>query len=48
MNKKKGELLMTTGLAILFYGWTFPIQILLMIFKGPEAADRFLDKILGN
>lgn len=33
---------MTTGLAILFFGWASVIAYVISIFQGQEAGDRFI------
>ena len=33
---------MTTGLAILFFGWASVIAYVISIFQGPEAGEKFI------
>lgn len=39
---------MTTGLAIIFFGWIYPLCTVVRIFKGPEAADILFMKIIDG
>lgn len=39
---------MTTGLAIIFFGWIGPLCTIVKIFKGPEAGDQLFMDIMDK
>lgn len=39
---------MTTGLAIIFFGWIGPLCTIVKIFKGPEAGNQLFMDIMDK
>lgn len=39
---------MTTGLAVIFFGWAGVVYEILRIFKGNGSAEKFMNNVLNT
>lgn len=37
---------MTTGLAIIFFGWANALYVIIRLFKGQAAGDEFMKNVI--
>lgn len=37
---------MTTGLAIIFFGWANALYVIIRLFKGQTAGDEFMENVI--
>lgn len=37
---------MTTGLAIIFFGWANALYVIIRLFKGQAAGDEFMENVI--